>query len=240
MIAYLKNQVLSKYYNFSFFYYFSKILSSWPVIVSLSIGFIVVEYQAFVFFQQLTGQSFSFYKISNFAYFIAYTFICYFLFPYLILLLLRENIAYFGLRLPINKNIAIILCIACYLLVIPVFYYFSTRPEFIRSYSEPVNIYHFILNQAVILPLYYIPEEFLFRGFLFMSLWRKVHWHSFWMTELIYTVAHIGKPFFEIIAAFPVGILLNLLTLRTKSIYPAIIVHSAIGISFNIMIRCHS
>ena len=94
----------------------------------------------------------------------------------------------------------------------------------------------FILVQLLILPPYYFCEEFFFRGFMFMGLWKKINWHSFWVTDIIFFYSHLGKPPLELIFALPVGIVLNYITLRTKSVYPAIIVHCIAGIFLNSLV----
>ena len=88
----------------------------------------------------------------------------------------------------------------------------------------------------VLFPFYYIGEECFFRGFLFLGLWRRVRWHSFWITDVLFTLAHIGKPGLEILLCIPASIIFNCLTLFTRSIVPAVIVHTIMGIMLSILV----
>lgn len=142
-----------------------------------------------------------------------------------------------GLERPENNKIAWLLILVSLIPLIPVVSYCASYKQVQFFYSlKNLSPVQFTLIFLFVLPPYYIAEEFFFRGFLFMGLWKKLGWHSYWITELIFTWAHLGKPPIEILVAFPVGIVLNFLTLRTKSIYPAVIVHYTMGAVMNVLV----
>ena len=93
--------------------------------------------------------------------------------------------------------------------------------------------------QCIFLPLYYFSEEFFFRGFLFLLLWKKVRWHSFWITDILFAAAHILKPGLEILLCIPASVIFNVLTLYSRSIVPALMVHLIVGMSLNFFV-CYS
>ncbi len=115
---------------------------------------------------------------------------------------------------------------------------FSKQPEFQATYAlgQP-SIKKLILLNTVLFPSYYFSEEFFYRGFLFLGLWRRIKWHSFWVTDFIFAFAHLGKPGLEILLSMFASVVFNILTLSTKSIYPALITHWVVGCTFILLIN---
>jgi membrane protease YdiL (CAAX protease family) len=146
----------------------------------------------------------------------------------------KQSLRELGLCFPENKKVALLLSLSALLILIPAVC-FSASHKIVQTFYSLKNLsaFEFILILLFALPPYYLAEEFFFRGFLFMGLWRKIGWHSYWITEVIFTWAHLGKPPIEILIAFPAGIILNYLTLRTRSIYPAMFVHYTMGAVMN-------
>jgi len=72
-------------------------------------------------------------------------------------------------------------------ILLPWIIFFAHQTEF-KGYSFGTpTLPKYILILGVLFPLYYIGEEFFFRGFLFLGLWKRVGWHSFWITDIIFT-----------------------------------------------------
>lgn len=99
-------------------------------------------------------------------------------------------------------------------------------PQSLNQNQQLLPVYFFTL-----LFFYYLPWEFFFRGFLLFGLKDR-----YGATEaiLIQTISsclvHINKPAGETLGAIPFGILFGIIALKTKSLWPVIILHAALGI----------
>jgi membrane protease YdiL (CAAX protease family) len=153
-------------------------------------------------------------------------------------LFFQESPRDFGMRMPADKLKALLWFIAALCILEPYFIYFSKLTSFHQYYTvDPMYFPQLLFLNFLVFPLQYIAEEFFFRGFLFIGIWRKVRWHSFWITDVLFTFAHMGKPGLEILLCIPASIVFNALTLLTRSIYPAIILHTTLGISLCLLIN---
>lgn len=135
-----------------------------------------------------------------------------------------------GVCFPTEKIRSLFFTLIAFLLLVPTFYLMTTYPSIRIFYTLPSQNILEVSGMLLLFPLYYFGEEFFFRGFLFLSLWKKIGWHSFWVTDIIFTLSHLGKPGMEILLCIPASVIFNLLTLYTRSIYPAIFVHSSMGV----------
>src|SRR3989344_9008665 len=79
-----------------------------------------------------------------------------------------RDIKEFGLRLPENTGRAVIYALAATIIFIP-FAVFTSKVEGVRSFYalQNVSVGDFVIGVIFFGFLYYIVEEFLFRGFLF-------------------------------------------------------------------------
>jgi membrane protease YdiL (CAAX protease family) len=152
----------------------------------------------------------------------------------------QESPRDFGVRLPANKIKALAYLLVALCILEPYVYYCATFSNF-HAYYTVENSYgpQLLLLNLLVFPCQYFAEEFFFRGYLFIGLWRRVKWHSFWITDVLFTFAHMGKPGLEILLCIPASVVFNVLTLTTRSIYPAIILHSCLGISMCLLINWH-
>lgn len=78
--------------------------------------------------------------------------------------------------------------------------------------------------------LYYLAFEFFYRGFMLRTL--EPHWGlsaAIWVQTLASTLVHLGKPLPETLGAVPMGLLFALIAVRSRSIFPAVLVHLIIG-----------
>lgn len=151
----------------------------------------------------------------------------------------KEDIKELGLRLPENKKMALFYIVLALTLLVPWIVYFSRFNEFSFYSLAGLTQREILIRQLFFTPLYYIFEEFFFRGFLFISFYKRVGYHSFWITDILFTFAHFGKPGLEIIMCIPASIVFNFITMKTRSIYPAIIVHGSLGLLLNILMTIH-
>ncbi len=166
-------------------------------------------------------------------FFMGYSFLLFFALPALVnRCIYKEKIIPLGLNIPENKTSAVLLILLAELMLIPAILILAKQSAFKHYYSMAgVSQGKLALMLLVVFPFYYFCEEFFFRGFLLVTLWRKVRWHSFWIVDILFVFAHFFKPFMEIVLAFPAGIIFAFLALRTRSIYPSMIVHYSMGIA---------
>jgi membrane protease YdiL (CAAX protease family) len=168
----------------------------------------------------------------------SYSFVLFFILPALYnYFIYGRDLKSIGLCVPdINlKNIA--LTLAGLLIIVPFAFIFSKYHTFQNYNYGHITPLKFYFMQVVLVPFYYFAEEFFFRGFLFITLWRKIRWHSFWLTDIIFTLAHFGKPGMEILLCIPASVVFNILTLQTRSIFPGMLVHGTMGIMLNVLIN---
>jgi membrane protease YdiL (CAAX protease family) len=82
--------------------------------------------------------------------------------------------------------------------------------------------------------LYYLGFEYHFRGFLLLGLVDRLGpWAANVLQAGLVTLVHVGKPGIELAAAFPASIVFGLITLRTGSIWYALIIHWVVGVSLD-------
>jgi membrane protease YdiL (CAAX protease family) len=154
-------------------------------------------------------------------------------------LIRRENLKDIGIAWPKNTALTIILIIIALSLLIPFMIYFAKQNTF-QSYSMGnMHVFQFAFIVTVLFPLYYVGEECFMRGFLFLGLWKRVGWHSFWITDVLFTAFHLAKPIPEVLLCIPASVIFNCLTLFTRSIVPAIIVHSIMGATLSTLVTYH-
>jgi uncharacterized protein len=197
------------------------------------------EMSAGVVYQKYFLKHINLEQADSIIFFLCYTIILFFIAPLIFArVLLREKQQALGLRAPDN----IAKAWALFIIALPISLYcmhaLAKTPAFQAYYgfSHHVTFIRFLMIQFTLLVIYYVPEEFFFRGFLFMLLFKRIGWHALWITEIFFALAHLYKPMMEITYAIPVGIILNLLTLWTRSIVPAYFFHCCLGICFNFFI----
>ena len=79
--------------------------------------------------------------------------------------------------------------------------------------------------------IYYLGFEYLYRGYLLLGLSSRIGGlQANLLQATLATAAHIGKPPVELISAFPASLAFGWLTLRTKSIWYALVIHWAVGV----------
>lgn len=84
--------------------------------------------------------------------------------------------------------------------------------------------------------LYFFCWEFFFRGFLLFGLNRLVGWWAVILQAVPFAIMHYGKVPMEAIAAFPAGIILGVLALRSKSFVPSFVLHFAAALTFDVLV----
>ena len=215
-----------------------RILQSANILILLSLVFIYFSFNTVNIYSKYIG-TFDTNTITSCSFLGMYSFLCYFIFPVITAkFFFREKIKDIGLTFPKNVKLAVFLSILALLILLPFMVYFTSLKDFQHYYSlNKMSSLKIIFLQVSLFPVYYFAEEFFFRGFLFLGLWKRVRWHSFWITDVIFTAAHITKPGLEILLCIPANIVLNFLSLYTKSVYPPFIVHCIMGITLSVLVN---
>jgi membrane protease YdiL (CAAX protease family) len=217
----------------------SRLLNSTIVLIIIALALFYCNFQATVIYSAIFGHLPNLKQVLPFFLFVIYTLGGYLLLPaFISKFLYKKNLQEIGLSLPNNKKMTIILTSSALIIMLPMILYFSTLKQFQSYYFwGHTSLIQFIIIQFVLVPFYYFAEEFFFRGFLFINLWNRVGWHSFWISEIIFTYAHLGKPWLEVILSIPASIVLNYLVLKTRSIFPSMLVHYSMGVLLNVLIN---
>lgn len=216
---------------------FTQTIRSTPVLVAFSLVYFHFQFNSPQLYTQFLDNMFALKNLYSFGFFVIFTLIWFLFVPAITSkLIYKESLREMGLRLPENKPKACVLILVAMGLLIPWTLYFARLPSF-QSYSmHGTSLVHYLVFTMVLFPCYYIAEEFFFRGFLFLGLWKRIGWHSFWVTDIVFTYLHLGKPGLEIIMCIPASIIFNALTLFTRSIYPSAFVHTLLGITLSVTV----
>ena len=118
------------------------------------------------------------------------------------------------------------------------FYPFG-RPDILELARSPLGMAGHALAY---LCCYYLPWELTFRGALLFPLVPRRGAGAAGVLlaatpqALASTLLHVGHPPVELAAAFPFGLALGLLAIRTGSILPGLLIHAAAGIGLDVAI----
>jgi uncharacterized protein len=161
-------------------------------------------------------------------------FITYFILPVLIIkVLLKENISDFGLRIG-NFRRGIKYIILTSIIMIPLIWFFSASETFARSYpmvSLTRDSWMIFFMFQILLFIFLIGWEFIFRGFLLFGLRPGLGYYAILIQAIPFVMLHNGKPLPEAIGSIPGAIILAIIALRTGSIYYCVITHAIIMFS---------
>lgn len=224
-------------YGVRLIYYF---LQSSMLLIALATVLITLVICSPVVFTTLFENNFDPTKPFDLFYLITYNLVFFFIIPVIYnKLFYQQSFNQIGVQLPENKSRALLLVLLALAIVIPAVVYLNTNKQFHDFYTLALrnhSLDKILFLQFIILPLYYFSEEFFFRGFLLLNLSKKLGWHSLWITDIFFVCAHAGKPLVEIMFSIPSGIILACLTMATRSIYPAIMLHYCIGLTIVLVI----
>ncbi len=151
---------------------------------------------------------------------------------------LREEIRAFGWRLPTNTRDVLLFGIPAGLVLIGGALFLSTQPAFKAFYSfgsiDTASAFLFLLPAYL---LYFTAEEFLFRGYLWHLLRRKGLFLALAVNVALFALFHAQKPAVEVLVAAVVAVVFCLLTERTRSILPAVVLHIVFALSLMLFVN---
>lgn len=81
--------------------------------------------------------------------------------------------------------------------------------------------------------LYFFSWEFLFRGFLLFGLYRVIGNWAIILQMIPFALLHVGKPDLEVFSSVLAGLILGALTLRTRSMFYAFLLHAISAVSMD-------
>lgn len=109
------------------------------------------------------------------------------------------------------------------------------RAEYPLARAATLSLTSFVAYELAYGLLYYTSWEVFFRGFLQLGLSRHIGPAAALLVQTTAsTLLHIGKPTGEVWAALAAGFLFGVLVLRTRSVWPLVLVHWALGLCTDI------
>ena len=146
----------------------------------------------------------------------------------------------FGLRLKgIGKNLWIYMLIL--IIILPIVWMACNDPNFYNFYPmyQPLNLKKWMLYELIYSTNFFC-VEFFFRGFILFRLKERFGSFAVWIMIIPYSFIHIHKPFPEALGSIVAGIVLGSLALKTKSIWPGVLVHCTVAFSADFFSMIHS
>ncbi|HMU64123.1 MAG TPA: CPBP family intramembrane metalloprotease [Nitrosomonas sp.] len=158
----------------------------------------------------------------------------------LVVFILKERLTEYGFAMHFSwdsyKPYLIMLSI-----MVPVIAYFSGTQSFLANYpfytvEHAEQLYpNFVIWQFFYL-LQFIALEFLFRGFLLHGTKAKFGFYAIFVMMIPYCMIHFGKPLAETIGAIVAGIALGIMSLKTRSIWPGVMLHYGVAILMDLSV----
>jgi uncharacterized protein len=177
-------------------------------------------------------------QFNRLAYWIGIVVIFYLLIPMLIIkFVFREKLSDYGFRIGnIKKDYGIYFIML--VIMIPLVYWMSTTHSFQLRYpfyelrkDEP--LYPYFWMWEIMYFVQFIGVEFFFRGFMLHGSRRQLGFYSIFFMVIPYCMIHFGKPMAETFAAIVAGIALGILSLKSRSIIPGILIHYSVAIAMD-------
>lgn len=148
----------------------------------------------------------------------------------------EDRIENYGFNFPEKTLEAVKITISIILLFGIILYFFSKNQSFRDYYALRHSITLWFFVEVIISFFYFISEEFFFRGFILYKLLNKLGNKALIVSNIFFALLHFGKPSIEIIFSFFFGLLLSIITLRTKSFFPSALIHFFVALILNLLI----
>ncbi len=168
----------------------------------------------------------------------------YFVIPASIILIgFHEKLSNYGLRLNnAFKDIrlyAVMLCV-----MVPLVLYFSSTKSFQARYpfyevAPGESLFPDFMIWECLYFLQFFSLEFFFRGFMVHGLKQRFGFYSVFIMTIPYCMIHFGKPMPETIAAIIAGIVLGVLSLKSRSVYLGVLIHYSVAITMDLCSLWH-
>lgn len=82
--------------------------------------------------------------------------------------------------------------------------------------------------------LQFVAVEFFFRGFLVHGLKERLGFAAVLVMTMPYCMIHAAKPLPEMLGSIPAGLVLGLLSLKSRSIVPGVLLHGGVALAMDL------
>jgi membrane protease YdiL (CAAX protease family) len=149
-----------------------------------------------------------------------------------ILIILRKNPLDYGLRIGNYKLWGLYIALTV-IIGIPILYVGAHFSSISHYYTRRFDYYSFLTQMVPLL----FAWEYLLRGFLLFGLKEKFKEGSILIQMVPFTLLHLGKPEIEILLCIPMGIWFGYVAYRSKSFWPAFIIHVFINFTLKYFVN---
>lgn len=155
----------------------------------------------------------------------------------LLILLMREPLKSYGLGLG-KVKLGLKICLLFYVLYAPLFVIFFASSGFQEHYgviTKNITSWpQFWWKEGPAVFFFMLKTEFFFRGFLLFGIKKRYGaYAAILLTMIPFVLVHLVKPEIETFGAFPVGLALAYLAIRTESIWYGFLLHWSLALSLN-------
>jgi uncharacterized protein len=126
-------------------------------------------------------------------------------------------------------------------LMIPILWIACGQKSFYQFYPlyKASSLKMFFMYELIYLTQF-LSIEFFFRGFGLFRIEKILPGYGIFIMVIPYALVHIHKPFGEALGSIFAGIVLGHLALKSKSIWPGVLVHGCIAFSADLFSMIHS
>jgi hypothetical protein len=125
------------------------------------------------------------------------------------------------------------------MIMFPVVWFASASPAFQARYPlfQPAqgHLFPSFLFWQMAYLLQFVAVEFFFRGFMVHGCKHRFGYYAVFVMVIPYCMVHFGKPFTETLAAIVAGVVLGMLSLKSRSVIPGVVVHYTVAITMDVM-----
>lgn len=137
----------------------------------------------------------------------------------------------------------IVIYLGLFVLMVPVVWYASTRPDFLQRYpfvTAARTDFGVLLRWEALYVLQFFALESFFRGYLLFTLERSFGWNAIFIMAVPYCAIHWHKAPLECFAAIFAGVFLGGLALRFRSWYGGAVLHSLVAMTMDGLAHWHA
>jgi membrane protease YdiL (CAAX protease family) len=150
----------------------------------------------------------------------------------------KQSLSDYGLRFNgAFKDIQLYFVMLC--IMIPLVLYCSTTKSFQSRYpfydlKPGEKPFPDFMIWELLYFLQFFALEFFFRGFVLHGLKNRFGFYSVFIMTIPYCMIHFGKPLPETLAAIIAGIVLGVLSLKSRSIWLGVLIHYSVAITMDL------
>ena len=120
----------------------------------------------------------------------------------------------------------------------------AADPHFLETYPfydmyPDESLWPYFWRWEFLYCLQFFALEFFFRGFMIHGTRHRLGIYSVLVMMVPYCMIHYGKPMPETLGAIIAGIVLGLLSLKSRSIWMGVAIHASVALSMDFMALCH-